>query len=126
MMAVLGSSLGKLWVSCRVRGSTTRKLGHPCNSHCQPRQRLQICGRIRGRIPFPGDGSCVGLAARGKGAGAGIGWFAAKRGEVSDGRARGIEVEMDGGLLVSESPLAPLKVGDQRVPWPVSARHWNG
>ena len=68
----------------------------------------------------------MGVAARGKDAGEGSGCFAAKREEVPDGRARGIEVEMDGGLLVSESPLAPLKGGDQRVPWPVSARHWNG
>ena len=36
----------------------------------------------------------VGVAARGKIPGEGIGWFAAKRGEGSDGRARGIEAEM--------------------------------
>ena len=34
------------------------------------------------------------FAARGKISGEGIGWFAAKRGEGSDGRARGIEAEM--------------------------------
>ena len=38
---------------------------------------------------------------------------------VADGHAPGIEAEMDGGLWVSESPLAPLKGGDQQVPWPV-------
>ena len=32
-----------------------------------------------------------------------------------DERALGMEAEMDGGLWVSESPLAPLKGGDQRV-----------
>ncbi len=36
----------------------------------------------------------AGIAARGKIPGEGIGWCAAKRGDVSDGRARGIEVEM--------------------------------
>jgi hypothetical protein len=30
-----------------------------------------------------------------------------------DERALGMEAEMDGGLHVSESPLAPLKGGDQ-------------
>ena len=34
------------------------------------------------------------FAARGKVPGEGIGWCAAKRGEGSDGRARGIEAEM--------------------------------
>ena len=34
------------------------------------------------------------FAARGKISGEGIGWFAAKRGEGSDGRSRGIEAEM--------------------------------
>ena len=33
---------------------------------------------------------------------------------------------MDGGLLASESPLAPLKGGDQRVLWPVSVGHCSG
>ena len=36
----------------------------------------------------------AGFAARGKFAGEGMGWFAAKRGDVADGRARGIEAEM--------------------------------
>ena len=36
----------------------------------------------------------AGVAAREKGAGEGIGWFAAKRDDVPDGCARGIEVEM--------------------------------
>ena len=36
-----------------------------------------------------------------------------------DERALGMEAEMDGGLWFSESPLAPLKGGDQQVPWPV-------
>ena len=44
----------------------------------------------------------------------------------SDGRARGMEVEMDGGLSVSESPLAPLKGGDIQMPWPVPAGHCSG
>ena len=35
------------------------------------------------------------------------------------GLALGMEAEMDGGLWVSESPLAPLKGGDQQVPWPI-------
>ena len=32
---------------------------------------------------------------------------------VTDGRAPGIAAEMDGGVWDSESPLAPLKGGDQ-------------
>jgi len=38
--------------------------------------------------------SDAGFAARGKFAGEGMGWFAAKRDDIADGRARGIEVEM--------------------------------
>ena len=41
-------------------------------------------------------------------------------------RALGMEAEMDGGVWGSESPLAPLKGGDQRVPWPVPAGHCSG
>ena len=43
-----------------------------------------------------------------------------------DERALGMEAEMAGGLSVSESPLVPLKGGDQRLPWPVSAGHCSG
>ena len=53
-----------------------------------------------------------------------------------DERALGIEAEMVGGLSVSESPLAPLKGGDQQVPWsvlsdiavesPTARRHCKG
>ena len=40
--------------------------------------------------------------------------------------ALGMEAEMDGGVWVSESPLAPLKGGDQQLPWPVAAGHCSG
>ena len=43
---------------------------------------------------FLREGRIAGFAARDQGAGEGIGWFAAKRDDVADGRARGIEVEM--------------------------------
>ena len=37
-----------------------------------------------------------------------------------------MEAEMDGGVWVSESPLATLKGGDQQLPWPVAAGHCSG
>ena len=37
---------------------------------------------------------------------------------VAGGLAFEIAAEMDGGLQGSKSPLAPLKGGDQHVPWP--------
>ena len=47
-------------------------------------------------------------------------------GEWWDECALGMEAEMDGGLWVLESPLAPLKGGDIQVPWPVPAGHCSG
>ena len=43
---------------------------------------------------FLREGRIAGFAAQDQGAGEWIGWFAAKRDDVADGRARGIEVEM--------------------------------
>ena len=45
---------------------------------------------------------------------------------VTGGRAPGIAAEMDGECRCLESPMAPIKEGDQRVPWPVPAGHCSG
>ena len=72
------------------------------------------------------DGRSVcGIRGAGNVADKGIGWFAAKRG-IGWTSALGMEAEMDGGLWGSESPLAPLKGGDQQVLWPVTAGHCSG
>ena len=60
-----------------------------------------------------------GVRGAGMGAGEGIGWFAAKRGYGPDGRAPGMGAVMAGGWWDSYPPLAPLKGGIIRVPWPV-------
>ena len=50
---------------------------------------------VAGDAPiFLREGRIAEFAARDQGAGEGIGWFAARRDDVADGRARGIEVEM--------------------------------
>ena len=65
----------------------------------QQRQRLHVCSQMRAMFPiFSREGPDAGFAAREKGTGEGIGWFAAKRGDVADGRARGIEAEMVFGM----------------------------
>ena len=51
------------------------------------------------------------FAARGKVTGEGIGWFAAKRGYVSDGRARGIEARRRVGGDVSNVAVKSLTLG---------------
>ena len=45
---------------------------------------------------------------------------------VTGVRAPGIAAEMDGECRCLESPPAPIKEGDQRVPWPVPAGHCSG
>ena len=51
--------------------------------------------------------------------------FAAKRDDIPDGRAPGIEAVMAGGLW-DLPPLAPLKGGIIRVLLPVPAGHCSG
>ena len=60
-----------------------------------------------------------GVRGEGMGAGEGVIAFAAKRNNVPDGRAPGIEAVMAGGLWDSYPPCPPLKGGIIRVPWPV-------
>ena len=77
------------------------------NGGCQSRSGCMSVAGCGTRIPSSFDVSCVGFAARE--------WVRARGSDgsprnvlmVSDGRALGMEVEMDGGLQVSESPLAP-------------------
>ena len=57
------------------------------------------------------------FAARGKISGEGIGWFAAKRGEGSDGRARGIEARRRVGADVSN---VAVKIADAWMRRPLS------
>ena len=59
----------------------------------------------QGREPGRGGWAGAGFAAQENAVGEGIGWFAAKRGDVADGRARGIEAKMI--------------FGEKHVPWPV-------
>ena len=67
------------------------------------RRYIREYSPIRAESSVAGNGGIVvtrklvrvaGVAARGKIPGEGIGWFAAKRGNVPDGCARGIEAEM--------------------------------
>ena len=60
----------------------------------QPGRAESVVAVYGEQVPFTFDVSCAEFAARGKIPGEGIGWFAAKQGEGSDGRARGIEAEM--------------------------------
>ena len=73
--------------------------------------RVSGCMSVAGcgmRIPSSEDGPGAGFAAQENVSGEGIGWFAAKRDDVSDGRAPGMGAVMAGGLY----PPAPLKGGD--------------
>ena len=62
-----------------------------------PSNHVSGCISVAGReadADHRGNGRRSGFAARAKGASEGISSFAAKRDDVTDGRARGIEVEM--------------------------------
>ena len=93
----------------RPRHHPPRRPPFPLNP-VRRRAPFRLAGRyIRENSPIRAESSVAGyggvavtrrlsrvamFAARGKFPGEGIGWFAAKRGEGSDGRARGIEAEM--------------------------------
>ena len=81
---------------------------------------------MRGADPIIGGRCGCGVRGEGMGAGEGIGWFAAKRGYVSDGRAPGIGAVMAGGLWGSRIPPGPLKRGRLKSAVASTAGHLSG
>ena len=66
-----------------------------------------------------------GIRGAGMGAGEGIGWFAAKRDDVPDGRAPGIAAVM-AGRLWDLTPLGPPKGGNHQSAVAGAAGHLSG